>query len=71
MQWVRFKSLEKDWLRKRRQRKIQGQRDKSLLMIDIELIKKEYNLLLKELGNPELISNWEKFEELSRRREIL
>lgn len=31
----------------------------------------EYNELLKQLSDPELISNWDKFEELSRRKNFL
>ena len=37
-------------------------------MLDIENIKKEYETLLKQLANPELISNLEKFEELTKRK---
>lgn len=40
-------------------------------MPSIETIKKEYNELLKQLADPELISNWEKFEELSGRKNLL
>ena len=40
-------------------------------MPEIESIKNEYNELLKQLANPELISNWEKFEELSKEKEFL
>lgn len=40
-------------------------------MLDIAAIKKEYNELLKELTSPELISNWEKFEELSKKKKEL
>jgi len=37
-------------------------------MIDLETIKKEYNQLLEQLGDPELASDWEKFEELNKRK---
>ena len=37
-------------------------------MSEIEEIKKEYEKLLEKLSNPGLISNWEKFEELSKRK---
>lgn len=40
-------------------------------MLDIETIKKEYEALLQQLSNPELISDWEKFEELSKRKSFL
>ncbi len=40
-------------------------------MLDIESIKKEYNELLNQLSDPELISDWEKFEKLSRKKEHL
>ena len=40
-------------------------------MADIENFKKEYELLLQQLSDPELISNWEKFEELNKRRNFL
>lgn len=40
-------------------------------MTDIENFKKEYELLLQQLSDPELISNWEKFEELNKRRNFL
>ena len=40
-------------------------------MADIEAIKKEYNDLLEQLSNSELISDWEKFEELSKRKNLL
>ena len=39
--------------------------------MDIEEIKKEYNLLLEQIGDPGLISDWEKFEELSKRKKEL
>ena len=40
-------------------------------MINIEEIKKEYQTILEKLGDPELISNWEKFEELTKRKTFL
>lgn len=40
-------------------------------MPDIKEIEKEYNDLLTELANPELISDWERFEELSKRKSFL
>ncbi len=39
--------------------------------MDIEDIKKEYDAILKELSNPELISDKEKFEYLSRKKKEL
>ena len=39
--------------------------------MDIEAIKREYNQLLEELTSPELISDWEKFEELSKKKREL
>jgi peptide chain release factor 1 len=38
---------------------------------DLEKIKKEYNNILSELSNPELISDWEKMEELSKQKNIM
>ncbi len=38
---------------------------------DIELIKKEYETILKELANPELVSDWQRFEEVSRQKKKL
>jgi len=40
-------------------------------MLDIESIEKEYNGLLNQLSDPGLISDWERFEELSRKKEHL
>lgn len=40
-------------------------------MLDIESIKKEYETILEQLTHPELISNPEKFEELSKKRKYL
>ena len=37
-------------------------------MADIEEIKKEYQEVLNQLSDPELISNWEKMEELSKKK---
>jgi len=38
---------------------------------DILIIKQEYNSLLQQLSNPELISDWERFEEVSKRKNFL
>lgn len=40
-------------------------------MASIEEIKKEYQELLEQLSNSELVSNWEKFEELSKKKKDL
>ncbi len=40
-------------------------------MIKIGLIEKEYAEILEKLSNPELISDWEKFENLSKRKNFL
>jgi len=40
-------------------------------MTDIKSIKEEYDNLLTQLSNPELISNWEKFETISKKKETL
>ena len=40
-------------------------------MADIETIKKEYNDVLNQLSSPELISDWPKFEELSKKKKML
>ncbi|MBI1984635.1 MAG: peptide chain release factor 1 [Candidatus Wildermuthbacteria bacterium] len=40
-------------------------------MIDLAKIKQEYDALTKELTNPDLISNWEKFQDISKRRSSL
>ena len=40
-------------------------------MADQKQIKEEYAALLTQLTDPELISNWEKFQELSKRRSAL
>jgi len=40
-------------------------------MKDIGSIKEEYDLLLNKLSDPELISDWEKFEELSKEKKKL
>ncbi len=40
-------------------------------MPDIESIKKEYDELLQQLSDPGLISNWEKFEQLAKRKSLL
>jgi len=40
-------------------------------MVDIEAIKKEYEKILSQLSDPELISNWPAFEELTKRKNFL
>lgn len=40
-------------------------------MSSLDKIKKEYNELLSQLSDPELVSDWEKFEELSKRKKEL
>ncbi len=40
-------------------------------MSELESLKEEYNDILNQLGNPELISDWKKFEEFSRRKKKL
>jgi peptide chain release factor 1 len=40
-------------------------------MPDFESVKKEYEELLNALSDPELISNWEKMEELTKRKSVL
>jgi peptide chain release factor 1 len=40
-------------------------------MVDIEVIKKEHEKILSQLSNPELISNWPAFEELTKRKSFL
>jgi peptide chain release factor 1 len=40
-------------------------------MPDIESIKKEYQEILNQLKDPELVSNWDKFEELNKRKGFL
>jgi peptide chain release factor 1 len=40
-------------------------------MLEIESLKKEYEDLLKQLGSPELLSDWEKFLELQKRKNFL
>lgn len=40
-------------------------------MVDLEDIKKEYNEILEKLSNPELISDWQKGEELLKRKNQL
>jgi peptide chain release factor 1 len=41
------------------------------MMIDLETLKKEYENILSQLSNPELVSDWEKFEELNKRKNYL
>ncbi|HXK32266.1 MAG TPA: peptide chain release factor 1 [Candidatus Paceibacterota bacterium] len=40
-------------------------------MLDLEKVKTEYQELLEQLSDPELISNWDKFEELNKRKIFL
>ncbi len=40
-------------------------------MKDISNIRKEYDDIINQLSNPELVSDWEKFEELSKRKKSL
>jgi len=40
-------------------------------MVDIRAIKKEYEDVLTQLSDPELASNWEKVDELSKRKDFL
>lgn len=40
-------------------------------MSDIEIVKKEYDEIIQKLSNPELISDWQKFEELTKRKNFL
>src|SRR3989344_586074 len=40
-------------------------------MTDLKQIKEEYDALLTQLTDPELISDWERFQELSKRRSAL
>jgi len=40
-------------------------------MVDFEKIKKDYDDILNQLSDPELISNWEKLEELSAKKKKL
>ena len=37
-------------------------------MIDLDTIKREYNEILQQLSDPELISNWERMEELTKKK---
>ncbi len=39
--------------------------------IDINLLKKEYDGILEEISDPDVISDWERFEDLSRRKKKL
>ena len=36
--------------------------------MDMELLKKEYEELTQKLADPEIISRWEEFQEISKRR---
>jgi len=38
---------------------------------DLKKIRKEHEEILSELGDPELISNWDKFEDLTKRKIFL
>ena len=40
-------------------------------MLDLKKVKTEYEELLEQLSDPELISNWDKFEELTKRKSFL
>ena len=40
-------------------------------MSKIEEVKKEYQEILQQLSDPELISDWEKFEDLNKRRMLI
>lgn len=40
-------------------------------MVNIGSIKKECNEILQQLSNPELISNWDKFEKINKRKNFL
>ena len=40
-------------------------------MLELEAVKKEYEEILNQLSDPELISNWDKFEELNKRKNFL
>ncbi len=40
-------------------------------MTTFEKIKKEYETILQQLSNPELVSDWEKFEELNQKKKKL
>jgi len=40
-------------------------------MSDLDTTKKEYSNIINQLSNPEIISDWEKFEELSKKKKSL
>jgi len=40
-------------------------------MLDLNKVKIEYQKLLEQLSDPELISNWDKFEKLNKRKDFL
>jgi len=40
-------------------------------VIEIDSVKKEYKEVLEKLNDPELISNWEKLEQLNKKRVFL
>jgi len=40
-------------------------------MVDFENVKKEYDKLVQQLSDPELISDWERFKRLSERKNLL
>ena len=40
-------------------------------MADLENVRKEYDSLIKQLSSPELVSDWEKFETISKRKNFL
>ena len=66
IQWAKFRNSKRGWREKKYQRK-----RKRGNMPDIESVKKEYETLLQQLGNPELISDWERFEGLTKKKKYL
>lgn len=67
MQWEEWKNLRKGWLKKRNLEK----RKELSNMPEIESLKKEYEEILKQLSDPELVSNWGRFEILQKRKAVL
>jgi len=71
----RVESLRKEWKERKlkRNRSFDNLSHKSVdsSMLDTESIQKEYNELLEKLSDPELVSNWEKMEELSKKKSYL
>lgn len=47
------------------------QKDRQSKMIDLAKLREEYHSLTEKLTDPELISNWERFQEISKRRSFL